>query len=80
MPKQRREFQKEKSVQHRRLSVRTHENPEAPAWTDEGFRYFPVIGIALIVFCTLIIYGQTILFHPSITRIPFTSFIVRMSM
>ena len=71
MPKRRREFQKEKPAQRGRLSNQTEKNSEAPAWPDERFRYFPVIGIALIALLTLIIYGQTIRVSPIDYEDPF---------
>ena len=55
----RRKFQEERAVRVAGVSRQREKSAEASSWPGERFRYLTVIGVALIVLCTLIIYAQT---------------------
>jgi tetratricopeptide (TPR) repeat protein len=61
--KRRREIEKGPAV---RVVTSDHieKSTSVSGWPGEQFRYFTVIGVALITFCTVIIYGQTVPIPP----------------
>jgi hypothetical protein len=64
MKQKRRESKRQESHQFRKVSVQEKKNLETVAWPGERFRPVTFIGIALIAFSTLIIYGQTLRVQP----------------
>jgi tetratricopeptide (TPR) repeat protein len=69
--KRRREFYKEGSTRSKKLSAHPEKTTEAASWLGDWFRILPLIGIALIALCTVIIYGQTVRVPPIDYEDPF---------
>lgn len=69
--KRRREFHKEGSARSKKPSVLPKKTGDAPTWPAERFRILPLIGIALIALCSVIIYEQTLRVPPIDYEDPF---------
>lgn len=69
--RRRHESHKEGSTRFTKPSAHPRESVEAPDWPAQQFRVLPLIGIALVVFCTVIIYGQTLRVSPIDYEDPF---------
>jgi hypothetical protein len=62
--KRRRNFREERAIELRKTPKPGQKSSEVPSWPGGGLRYATVIGIALIMFCTVFIYVQTVQVPP----------------
>jgi tetratricopeptide (TPR) repeat protein len=69
--KRRRDFQKKGVARFAELPKHPEKSTESRGWPGEHFRYLWIVGIALIVLCTGIIYGQTVRVPPIDYEDPF---------
>src|SRR5271165_226781 len=69
--KRRRESHNEGAARSEKLSAHKERSADAPTWPGERFRLLPLIGLALIALCTVIIYGQTVRVPPIEYEDPF---------
>ena len=62
--KRRRSSRKERAIELTKTSKPAKKTADVSSWTGGRLRYAAIIGIALIVFCTIFIYVQTVQVPP----------------